>query len=251
MLKHRVMPVILLDNNYLVVKTIKFKSRRGLGNPITAVRVYNSRDVDELILLDIDATRENRSIDYSIISDISSECFMPLSIGGGIKGCIDIERTLHAGADRVVINSQAIVDDKFIKDAVKMFGSQSIIVSIDAKYDDFGNFEIYSSSGYKAPTLLEHVGKMIDSGAGELMINCVDADGTMAGFNNNLIKLVSSNSSIPIIACGGASTTLDFVNVIKEGADAVAASSIFHFTKITPTECKMEMKKHGIPVRGG
>lgn len=246
MLKHRVIPVVLIDGNYSVVKTIEFGIRRNLGNPISVVRVYNARDVDELVILDIDASKEGRTIDTSTISEMAEECFMPLTVGGGIKSCKDIENLLMAGADRVVINSAAFGDSGFIKEAVGVFGGQCIVLSIDVKCSN--QFYAYSHSSGVKVELKSYLDRTKDSGVGELLINSVDRDGKMCGFDLNLVDAVSG-CNVPVILCGGASGVSDCVSAIQKGANAVAISSLFHFTGITPTDCKIEMGKYNIPVR--
>ncbi|MFA5023404.1 MAG: imidazole glycerol phosphate synthase cyclase subunit [Patescibacteria group bacterium] len=246
MLKHRVIPVILIDSNYSVVKTIEFGVRRNLGNPISLVRVYNSRDVDELVILDIDASKEGRTIDISTISEMAEECFMPLTVGGGIKSCKDIENVLMAGADRVVINSAAFGGSEFIKEAADVFGSQCIVLSIDVKCSN--QFYAYSHSRGVSIELEPYLDSVKACGAGEIIINSVDRDGKMCGFDLSLIDAVS-RFNVPVVLCGGASGVNDCVSAIQKGADAVAISSLFHFTSITPTDCKIEMSKYNIPVR--
>ncbi len=249
MLRHRVIPIVLLDG-YSVLKTIKFDVRRNLGNPIVVARVYNSRNVDELILLDIDASKENRGIDLHTVNAVASECFMPLTVGGGIKTCADIARALEAGADKVSLNSVLFEKPAFAKEAVSVFGSQCIVASIDVKKGQVQKYELYSHSGRTINFSLEDALKfLIDSGVGEILLNNADLDGLMSGYDLGLINYVSSLMSIPLIVAGGAASPADCSKAIKAGASAVAAASIFHFTSITPQLCKEEMHKDDIPVR--
>ncbi len=170
MLRHRVIPVVLLDG-YSVVKTVQFDIRRNLGNPITVARIYNSRNVDELILLDIDASKENRHIDFITIEDMASECFMPLTVGGGLRTCDDIGKALQKGADKVVLNTSALIDSNIIKRASSTFGSQCIVVSVDVNKNG-SCYSIFSHSGCKINIeFLEWCKKAESLGAGELFIN--------------------------------------------------------------------------------
>lgn len=249
MLRHRVIPVILLDG-YSVLKTIRFQVRRNLGNPITVARIFNARNVDELILLDIDASKQNRCIDLFTIDDVASECFMPLTVGGGIKTCDEIETVLKKGADKVVINSAALAAPGFIKESAAHFGSQCIVVSVDIQKNEQGGYELYSHSHQPAQwDVLEWCSTVEALGAGEVFINSVDRDGVMCGFDYPLIKAISDCVKIPVIACGGASAPADFVLAIQSGASAVAAASIFYFTKITPEDCRRAMRYAQILVR--
>lgn len=248
MLRHRVIPVVLLDG-YSVVKTIQFKIRRNLGNPITVARIYNSRNVDELVLLDIDASKEGRHIDFFTIEDIASECFMPLTVGGGLTSCAEIEMILKRGADKVVLNTIAIKNPSIIKESSSSFGSQCIVVSVDIKKDG-GRYSVFSHSGVK--NSLDPVSwckSIEDLGAGEILLNSVDLDGTMTSYDRELVRTISSAVNIPVIACGGASKPEDGVDAIRDGASAVAMASMFHFTDYTPSLCRDKMRESNIPVR--
>ena len=249
MLCKRVIPIVLLDG-YSVLKTIEFKVRRNLGNPITVVRIYNSRKVDELILLDIDASKEKRAIDLHTVNAVAAECFMPLTVGGGVKNCDDISSILKAGADKVSINSSFLENPDFVKEAVKVFGSQCIVVSIDIEKNKKNEYEIFSHNGVKHwITVISALNKILECKAGEVLLNNVNLDGKMMGYDLELIKMVFSKVNIPIIAAGGASKPDDFAEAINSGAAAAAAASIFHFTSFTPNDCKESMAKNGIPVR--
>jgi len=248
MLRHRVIPVVLLDG-YSVVKTIEFDVRRNLGNPIAVARIYNTRNVDELILLDIGASKEDRHIDYFTIEDVASECFMPLSVGGGLKSCAEIEKVLKKGADKVVLNTAALKSPQIIKDASSNFGSQCIVVSVDVIVQD-DTYTVFSHAGVKfEQDVVSWCRQIEDLGAGELFLNSVNNDGKMRGYDIKLVKTVSAALSIPVIACGGASKPSDCADVIKAGASAAAAASIFHFTHYTPQQCREAMHEAGIPVR--
>jgi len=250
MLRIRVIPIVLLNSDYSVVKTIQFNIRRNLGNPIVVSRIYDTRGVDELILIDIDASKEDRGIDVHTIEAVSSECFMPLTIGGGLRTCDDIERTLKAGADKVSLNSVIFERPEFLKEAVSIFGSQCIVASIDVKKDEKGNYKAFSHSNRKVRySLEEYIKLVIGYGVGELLLNSVDRDGIMEGYDLELIRYVSSMTRIPLIVAGGVSGPDNCVDAIKSGASAVAAASIFHFTQFTPESCKQSLAKADIPVR--
>jgi imidazole glycerol-phosphate synthase subunit HisF len=249
MLRHRVIPLILLDG-YSVVKTIKFDVRRNLGNPIVVSRIYNSRNVDELFLLDIDASKEHRGIDLQTVNSVASQCFMPVTVGGGLHSCEDISKVLQAGADRVSINTALWRNPSFLEKAVSVFGSQCIVASLDVKMDNTGKYILHSHANLQIGLSLEScISLLTRIQVGEILINNVDLDGTMCGFDLDLIKYISSLTSVHIVAAGGASSPTDCGKVIQAGASAVSAASIFHFTSITPQTCKEGMSKMGIPMR--
>ena len=248
MLRHRVIPVVLLDG-YSVVKTIEFNVRRNLGNPIAVARIYNSRNVDELVLLDIDASKEGRHIDTLTIRDIASECFMPLSVGGGITSCEEIESVLKSGADKVVINTAALKNPRIIAEGAAHFGSQCIVASVDVRKEGT-EYRVWSHAGLDVHhEAADWCRRLEASGGGEIFLNSVDLDGKMSGYDNELIRRVTEAVSIPVIACGGASGPMDCVQAIRCGASAVAAASIFHFTDFTPEDCREKMREEGIPAR--
>jgi len=251
MLKTRIIPTLLWKNLGLV-KGVGFDSWRRVGTLLPAIRVYNTRQVDELILVDITATSESRDPDLETIGEISSECFVPFTVGGGIKSTEDIKGLLRAGADKVAINSAAFQNPELISQGAKMFGSQCIVASIDAKKNSKGQYFCYSHSGTKN----EHIeasqwAKKVEAlGAGEILITSIERDGTMKGYDLDLIRLVTKTVSIPVIASGGAGNYEDFYRAIQTGkAQAVAAASIFHYTQQTPMEAKHYLNDKGIPVR--
>ncbi len=249
MLRHRVIPLVLLDG-YSVVKTIQFDIRRNLGNPIVVARIYNSRNVDELVLLDIDASKQGRSIDLHTVERVSNECFMPLTVGGGLRTCADIEKALEAGADKVSLNSIIFDNPEFLKEAVSVFGSQCIVASIDVKKNAEGRYVVFSHANKAVKfSFDECIDLATGFQAGEILLNNVDKDGTMTGYDLDLINHVSGRTRIPIICAGGASKPEDCVSAIRAGAQAVSAASIFHFTSITPRICKERMAEAGIPAR--
>lgn len=251
MLKVRVIPTLLWKNIGLV-KGKGFDSWRRVGSILPAIRVYNTRQVDELILVDINATDENRLPDFETVNEISCECFVPFTVGGGIKQVNDIKEMLRAGADKIAINTAAYTDPELIKKGAKLFGSQCIIGSIDAKREADGRHICYSHSGKKSENIeVEKWAKELEKlGAGEILITSIERDGEMVGYDTELIKKVSKAVSIPVIASGGAGCYEDMFKAIKEGgASAVAAASIFHYTEQTPLEAKEYLAEKNIPVR--
>lgn len=230
MLIPRVIPCLLLRGKGLV-KTIQFKNPRYVGDPINAVRIFNEKEVDELIFLDITATKENRVPYMDIISRFTDECFMPLTIGGGIRNLNTVKKLLNVGVEKVSINTYAVENPSFIKEISDTFGSQSVVVSIDAKKTNNG-YEVFTHNGTK-PTGIDPVSlavKMEEMGAGEILLNSIDRDGTMKGYDIKLIKSVSDSIDIPIIACGGAGKLEDFAEAIIDGhVSAVAGGSFFVF----------------------
>ncbi len=230
MLKVRVMPCLLLLNESLV-KTIKFNKRTYIGDAINTVRIFNEMEVDELILLDITATIENRKPNFQLLKDIASECFMPVCYGGGVRDTDDIKHIFSIGIEKVSINSFAFESPDFIAKAADRFGSQSIIVSMDVKRNLFGKYEVVQQSGTKRTKYhpVDYAELMEKYGAGEILLNCVDKDGTWEGYDVELVKQVSSAVAIPVIVCGGAATTNDFKKAVMAGASAVAAGSMFVF----------------------
>ena len=251
MLKHRVLPLVLLTG-YNVVKSINFSTYRTLGNPITICRIYESRGVDELVLLDIRATVERRGPSLDIIRDISGECFMPLTIGGGITDVEQVRKILRAGADKVAVNSAAVENPQLVADIAREFGSQCCVVSIDAKQTGAGQYEVYTRGG-KQPTGKSPVdwAREVEAlGAGEILLNSIDRDGAMQGYDIELLKSVADVVSIPVVAAGGAGEPKHFSQVFRVAhVSAVAAASIYHFTSYTPLEVKQELASSGIAVR--
>lgn len=250
MLKFRVIPTILY-NDFKLVKGINFESWRTVGSIMQAVKIYNLRGVDELILLDISSTNHNKEIDLDLVNEVANECFMPLTVGGGIKSIQDISKLLNAGADKVSINTASFHDYSFIHEASKTFGSQCIVISIDYKVIN-KDIVIFSNSGQKQIKISfkDHLRKMEDLGAGEIILTSIDLDGTMKGYDIETLKLAADMIKIPIIASGGAGCVEDFLKVIKKThVSALAAGSIYHFTNITPLDVKKFLEIKNIPVR--
>ena len=248
MLKHRVIPCVLLKD-WQLVKSIGFDSFRTIGHPTSTARIYNARNVDELIVLDVDASLEDEEINSEIISDIADECFMPLTIGGGIKTIEDIYTVLNAGADKISINTKALEDLDFIKKASSIFGSQCIVCSIDVKKNN-GKFKVYNKSkGILDLNPLVLAKEYELYGAGEILLTSVDREGSRSGYDIELIKIFKDKLNIPIIFNGGMGKPEHAVEAIQSGADAVAAAYIFHFSQYTPEDIKKELYKSSIAVR--
>jgi len=227
----RIIPVLLLLNNGLV-KTVRFRKPVYVGDPINAVKIFNDLHADEMVFLDISATKENRLVPLELLKDISEEAFMPFAAGGGIKTFDDAKKIINAGAEKVVVNSAAVATPELISEIADHFGNQSVIVSIDVQKNFFGKFKVCINGGGKVTDLHpgEHAAKMEKAGAGEILINSIDRDGTMSGYDCELVKLVSDAVSVPVIACGGAGSLKDFADAVsKGGASAAAAGSMFVF----------------------
>jgi imidazole glycerol-phosphate synthase subunit HisF len=224
----RVIPVLLLKNGGLV-KTIRFKNPTYIGDPINAVKIFNEKEVDEIVLLDIDATIQNREPDFDKIKEICSEAFMPFAYGGGIKNIDQIKKLFQTGIEKIIINTEAFFNPKLIEQAAVIFGNQSIVVSIDVKKNLFGNKMVMIKSGtYNTRnSAIEYSKKIENYGAGEIILTSVDHEGRYKGYDTELIKEVSEAVSIPVVANGGAANTGDFFEAINSGASAVAAGSIF------------------------
>ncbi len=251
MLKVRVIPTLLLKNVGLV-KGISFDSWRRIGTLMPAVKVHNTREVDELILLDISATAEERSPDFESINEVSAECFVPLTVGGGVHTLEDIRNLLKAGADKVCVTTAAIKNPQLIREGASRFGSQCIVVGIDAKKNSRGWYECFTHCG-TIGTGKEVSGwaRDVESlGAGEIMITSIERDGTMLGYDLDLIESVTGSVTIPVIASGGAGNYDHMLQAIQTTkVSAVAAASIFQFTQQTPLEAKKFLAEKGIRVR--
>ncbi len=231
MLKTRVLPCLLLEGIRLV-KTVQFKNPTYIGDPMNAVKIFNTKEVHELVLLDILATKQKRNPEFNFIAQISEECTMPVTAGGGIKSLEDIKEMLRAGVEKVVINTQAVQNPELIQEASQTFGSQAIVVSIDVKQQRDGSYEIFTNGGNQSTRLnpIDHARHMEKMGAGEIFLNSIDRDGTMSGYDITLIKRVTQAVNIPVIVCGGAGKLEDLkAAVVEGGASAVAAGSFFVF----------------------
>lgn len=248
MLKHRIIPCVLLKN-WQLVKSIQFGSFRTIGHPTATVRVYNARNVDELIVLDIDASLNDEPINTELITDMANECFMPLTIGGGIKTIEDVYTVLGAGADKVSINSEAIKRPEFIKEIATIFGSQCVVCSIDIKKVD-GKYRVFNKKeGLLDIDPIELAKEYEKQGAGEILLTSIDHEGTTLGYDIELLKLFANTLHIPIIINGGMGKPEHGVEALQNGADALAAAFIFHFTQYTPMMIKEELSRNNYPIR--
>ncbi|EAK0792836.1 UNVERIFIED_CONTAM: HisA/HisF-related TIM barrel protein [Campylobacter lari] len=241
MLKTRVIPCVLLKDGQLV-KSINFNSFRTIGHLKSTARIYNARNVDELIILNLD-----EKIDFESLEDIANECFMPLSIGGGIKNLEDIKKILNIGADKISINSIALQNPNFIKEAANTFGSSCIVCSIDVKKDK-NEFKVFNKKLLDINPL-ELALKYESLGAGEILLTSIDKEGSNRGYDLELLELFKSKLKIPLIINGGLSKPSDGVDAIRHGANALAGAYIFHFSQYTPNDIKNELLKNNISVR--
>jgi imidazole glycerol-phosphate synthase subunit HisF len=233
MLRHRIIPTLLLHDKGLY-KTFKYSVGNGkyIGDPINAIKIFNDKFVDELIFLDIDASRKGYTPNYKIISDIASECFMPVGYGGGIKTLSEISKIFSIGIEKVILNTSILSNIVLLSDAAKLFGNQSIVASVNVKTNIFGMYKVFNSSTrkYSRYNLLDYLKLLEDQGAGEIYLSSVNRDGTYLGYDIELIKSVTSQVNIPVIVNGGARDMVDFKAAIVEGgASAVSASSMFVF----------------------
>jgi len=231
MLKTRVIPILLLHNKGLV-KTVKFKSPTYIGDPINAIKIFNEKEVDELIFLDIDASKKGNEPDYELIKDFASECFMPVCYGGGITTIEQIKKIFALGVEKVSLNSSVFKNKSLLKEAVEIFGSQSIVVTIDIKKSFFANYQVYNHSNKKVvkEPYLEYIKSIERLGAGEIIINNVDLEGTQTGYDISLMESIVNNVNIPVVACGGAGVLNDFKKIKDEAnVSAVSAGSFFVF----------------------
>ncbi len=247
MLKIRVMPTLLSDGTKLI-KGERFDSWRGIGSPLQAVRLFNMREVDELVFLDIRATDEKRSPDFALIDALADSCFVPFAVGGGVKSVEDARGLLQAGADKVVLNSAAVENPQLVSELVKQFGSQCVVVSIDVRAGK--HVTIHSGKKDTGKNVVDFAKQVEKAGAGEILLTSIERDGTMEGYDIDLIRSVTEAVSIPVIASGGAGTYEHMAQALKDGgASAVAASSMYHFTGQTPLLAKRYLHEHGFNVR--
>jgi len=250
MLAKRIIPCLDVDAGR-VVKGVKFLGLRDAGDPVEIARAYDLEGADELCFLDITASHENRAIILEVVARTADEIFMPLTVGGGIQKLEDIRKLLKAGADKVSINTGAVARPEFVREAAETFGTQCIVVAIDAKRVG-GRWEVFTHGGRK-PTgadALEWAEKMAEYGAGEILLTSMDRDGTKAGYDLELTRAVSSRLSIPVIASGGAGNLEHIYEALADGqASAALVASIFHYREYTIRECKQYLHQRGIPVR--
>ena len=254
-LAKRIIPCLDVDDGR-VVKGIQFVNIRDAGDPIEVAKRYDQQGADEITFLDITATHHNRDTMVHVVEAVASQVFIPLTVGGGIRTTDDIRRMLNAGADKVGINSAAVKNPEFVREAAEKFGSQCIVVAIDAKQvsaeGEAPRWEIFTHGGRTSTGLdaVEWAKKMVSYGAGEILLTSMDRDGTKSGFDLELTRAVSEAVSVPVIASGGVGQLQDLTDGIKLGkADAVLAASIFHFGEHTVQEAKQQMASQGIEVR--
>jgi cyclase len=251
MLKTRIIPCLDVAEGR-VVKGVNFVDLIDAGDPVESARAYDAAGADELCFLDIMATHENRGTLYDLARRTAEQCFMPLTVGGGVRTHEDVRKLLLAGADKVSFNSAAVANPDVIIEAANRFGSQCIVVAIDAKTVSPGRWEIFTHGGRKATGIdaIEFAKNVVSKGAGEILLTSMDRDGTRAGFNLPLTRAISDAVSVPVIASGGVGTLDHLVEGVTEGgASAVLAASIFHFGDFTIAEAKAHMQAAGIPMR--
>ncbi|KRT54676.1 imidazole glycerol phosphate synthase subunit HisF [endosymbiont of Ridgeia piscesae] len=255
MLAKRIIPCLDVDAGR-VVKGVKFVEIRDAGDPVEVARRYNEEGADEITFLDITASSDDRDTIVHVVEQVASEVFIPLTVGGGIRTVDDVRRMLNAGADKVAINTAAVSDPEFVKEATTRFGSQCIVVAIDAKRvsgeGEPSKWEIFTHGGRKPTGIdaIEWAKKMADYGAGEILLTSMDRDGTKIGFDNELTRAIAEAVPIPVIASGGVGNLQHLVDGVKQGAaDAVLAASIFHFAEYSIGEAKQFMRDQGVEVR--
>jgi cyclase len=251
MLKARIIPTLLYRTDSLV-KGTGFDSWRRVGSAMQSVKVYNMREVDELVFVDITATSEGREPDYALVDDLADECFMPLTVGGGVRSVDHVRRLLQVGADKIAVNTAAVEDPSLIAALAQRFGSQCVVVSLDARRMPDGRHEVFTHSGSRGTGRdpVELAKQAEERGAGEILLTSIERDGTMTGYDLELVRRVTQAVSIPVIASGGAGSYDDLRQALAEGgASAVAAAAMFHFTQNTPAGAKQHLATHGIPVR--
>jgi cyclase len=249
MLKNRIIPCLDVKNGR-VVKGINFVDLKDAGDPVEQAKIYSDGGADEICFLDITASNENRDTIYDVVERTSKNCFVPLTVGGGVKSIEDINKLLNCGADKVSINTAAVQNVKVVEESSKKFGSQCIVVAIDAKKNG-DMWEIFTHGGRNSTGInaIEFASKMENYGAGELLVTSMDKDGTQLGYDINLMKMISSKVNIPVIASGGVGNLDHLVDGVKSGASAVLAASIFHYGTYSINEAKQYLASKDIPVR--
>ena len=249
MLKHRIVPTMLYSRTGLV-KSVRFDPSRRVGGAAQAIGVYGLREVDELVFLDIAARAEGRGPDFGLIDELADNCFVPFTVGGGIRSVEDVRGLLQVGADKITVNSDFVERPSLVREIADTFGRQCVTVSLDARLTANGH-EVCSHCGTKAtgrvPAELAAVAENV--GAGEILLTSIDCDGTMEGYDIELIASVTSVVSVPVIASGGAGNYAHMAEALNAGASAVAASSMYHFTETTPLGAKTYLAERGFPVR--
>ncbi|ABC24388.1 imidazole glycerol phosphate synthase subunit HisF [Rhodospirillum rubrum F11] len=251
MLKMRIIPCLDVKDGR-VVKGVNFVGLRDAGDPVEQARLYDAAGADELCFLDITASHENRDTLLDVVGRTADQCFMPLTVGGGVRTTEDIRKLLLAGADKVSINTAAVTRPEFVREAAETFGAQCVVVALDAKSVGPGRFEIFTHGGRKATGLdaVDWAKRMVALGAGEILLTSMDRDGTRQGFNLPLTRAIADAVAVPVIASGGVGTLDHLVEGVRDGhATAVLAASIFHFGEYTIAQAKAHMAAAGLPMR--
>jgi imidazole glycerol-phosphate synthase subunit HisF len=251
MLKTRIIPCLDVKDGR-VVKGVNFVNLVDAGDPVAAASAYDRAGADELCFLDITASSDNRATLFDVVARTAEQCFMPLTVGGGVRAVEDIRKLLLAGADKVSINTEAVRRPEFVREAAEKFGSQCITVAVDAKRNPSGRFEVFTHGGRNATGLdaVEWAKRMAENGCGEILLTSMDRDGTKAGFDIPLTRAVADAVPVPVIASGGVGTLDHFIAGAREGhASALLAASVFHFGTFTIGQVKAHLKAAGVPVR--
>jgi len=232
MRRARVIPVLLIQKGGLV-KSVKFKDHKYVGDPINAVKIFNEKEVDEIVVVDISASAEKRPPNFKQAKEIASEAFMPLGYGGGISKLDEIKELIEGGVEKVILNTSAFTNPGLVHEGAKYIGSQSMVVSIDVKKDFWGKYKVFVQNGAKNTGIdpVTFARQMENAGAGEIFLNAIDKDGTFSGYDTALIKLISASVNIPVVAIGGAGSVNDFLQALESGASAVSAGSLFVFQR--------------------
>ena len=251
MLKKRIIPCLDVDNGR-VVKGVNFIDLIDAGDPVEQAKLYNSEGADELCFLDITASSDNRQTLLNTVKKTAENCFIPLTVGGGVRNLEDVKKLLHAGADKVSINTSAVLNREFVKQAAEKYGSSTIVIAVDAKNISDNKWEVFTHGGREATGIdaIEYCQEVASLGAGEILLTSMDRDGTKLGFDVNLLKRITSKIYIPVIASGGVGTLEHFSQgILQGGANSVLAASVFHFGQLKIQDVKRYLADKNIPVR--
>jgi cyclase len=250
MLKNRIIPCLDVANGR-VVKGVNFENLVDAGDPVVQAEFYSNSGADELCFLDITASSENRATIFDVVKQVAKVCFIPFTVGGGVRAVDDIRKLLLCGADKVSINSAAVYNPELVREAAQRFGKQCVVVAIDAKKNSQGKFDVFVKGGRENTGIdaIDWAKKMQEFGAGEILLTSMDKDGTKSGYDLELVSAISSNLKIPVIASGGVGNLEHLAQGIKAGASAVLAASIFHFKTYSVGEAKEYLLKNGVAVR--